>query len=218
MKKIFFALSCSIFIFSCKNETKPKEEISITAAAPVEKTQGIASTYSVNSTGSRIFWTGSKVIGKHTGSLQISEGRLNLVDGNITSGDFDLNLKSILVTDLKGKEKTELEEHLLASDFFEVEKFSIARFVISKVEKIENQANASHRILGDLTIKEITKPVTFLAQISIENDKIKAISQDFSINRTQWNMTYGSTILGIALDKAIKDEIGIKVELLAEKK
>jgi polyisoprenoid-binding protein YceI len=218
MKKIFFLLIALIFIFSCKNEKKPKEEISITSAAPVEKTQGIASAYLVKNTESKIFWTGAKAIGKHTGSLQISEGRLNVVDGSITTGDFDIHLKSLLVSDLKGKEKTELEEHLLASDFFEIEKFSIARFVISKVEKIENQANATHRISGDLTMKEVTKPVTFLAQISIENDKIKAVSQDFNINRTQWNMTYSSTILGIALDKAIKDEVGIKVELLAEKK
>ncbi len=218
MKKIFFLFAILIFLFSCKNETKPKEEINITSAAPVEKTQGIASTYTVKSAESKIFWTGSKITTKHTGTLQISEGRLNVVDGNITTGDFDISLKSLLVGDLKGQEKTDLEEHLLASDFFDVEKFSIARFVVTKVEKIENQANATHRISGDLTIKDATKPVSFLAQISIENDKIKAVSQGFNINRMQWNMTYKSTALDIALDKAIKDEIGVKIELLAEKK
>jgi polyisoprenoid-binding protein YceI len=219
-QKKYFYLFIFLFSlsFSCKNEVKPKEEIDITAAAPVEKTAGIATVYEVKSKSSKILWTAANLASKHSGVFEISSGRFTVIDGNITTGDFDIDLRNLSVTDLKGDEKTELETHLRGADFFEVEKFSIARFVIQKVEKIEPQNGATYSITGDLTLKDITKPVVFLANIDIQTDKITASSTNFSINRTQWNLAYQSTLLGIPLNKAIKDEIGLKIELSAERK
>ena len=219
MKSIFIYsfLLLNISFFACKNTTKPKEEIDITTAAPVEITEGIASIFKVNTQKSIVNWKGSSLHGKHNGSIQLSSGRLNIVEGNITTGDFDINMNSLNVLDLKGEEKTELEAHLKENDFFETTKFPTGRFVITKVEKIDGNTAATHRISGDLTLKDITNPISFLANIKISDNKIEATSNELAINRTKWKITYESTLLGVALDKAIKDDILLKINLVAEK-
>lgn len=219
MKFTFFYsfLLANLFFLACKNTPKPKEEIDVTTAAPVETTQGIATIFKVNTQKSGINWIGSSLRGRHNGTINLSSGRLNVVEGNITTGDFDIDMNSLVALDLKGEEKAELEGHLKESDFFETTKFSTGRFVITKVEKVNNNPNFTHQISGDLTLKDITNSVSFLANIKITDNEIEATSNDFSINRTKWKITYQSTLLGIALDKAIKDDILLKIKLLTQK-
>lgn len=213
----FILLFSNLCFFSCKNTTKPTENIDISTASPIEKTAGIATILKVDAAKSSINWGGSSLHGKHNGSINVTSGRLNIVDENITTGDFDIDMKSIAVLDLKGEEKTELETHLKESDFFETEKFSAGRFVITKVEKVNNNPSATHQITGDLTLKGISNPVSFLANIKTTPEGIEATSSDFTINRTKWKITYESTLLGVALDKAIKDDITLKIKLIAGK-
>jgi polyisoprenoid-binding protein YceI len=213
---LFLLVSISL-IFSCKNNSKPKEDISVNDAAPIEKTEGIATIYNLNPGQSRIDWVGSKFVGQHNGTIAISAGRLNIVEGNITSGDIDIDMRGIVVKDLKGEEKTELEDHLKNKDFFEADKYPLGRFVITKVEKIENNPKATHQVTGDLTMKEITNSVSFPATINMFDNGISATSEPFTINRTKWKIVYSSTILGIAMDKAVKDDIQLKINIVAIK-
>ena len=216
-KILYFIFVGSICLFSCKNTTKPKEEINITTAAPVETTPGIATVFKVNVAKSSIDWSGSSLHGKHNGSINISSGRINTIEENITTGDFDIDVKSIAVLDLKGEEKIELETHLKGNDFFDAEKFPLGRFIIKKVEKISNNPSATHQIVGDLILKDVSNPVSFLANIKMAADRIEATSNTFTINRAKWGVSYGSTLLGVALDKAIKDDIVLQIKLIAEK-
>jgi polyisoprenoid-binding protein YceI len=214
---LYSFLLLNILFFACKNTPKPKEEIDITAAAAVETTPGIATIFKVNKQKSTINWAGSSLHGKHNGLISLSSGRVNVVDGNITTGDFDIDMNSLSVLDLKGEEKTELEAHLKENDFFETTKFSAGRFVITKIEKVNGNTNATHQISGDLTLKDITNPISFLANIKITENEIEASSNEFMINRTKWKITYESTLIGVALDKAIKDDIVLKIKLIATK-
>lgn len=216
-KFIYLLLSISIF-GACKNAEKPKEDIDIKAAAPVETTPGIAAIYKIDLNKSNLNWSGASVAGKHNGTVKISSGRINVVDGNITSGDIDIDLKSIIVSDLKDEKKLELETHLKDVDFFETEKFSIARFVLTKAEKLQGNPNATHQITGELTIKDISNTVSFPAVIILNENSISAKSASFAINRTKWKITYQSSLLGIPLDKAIKDDILLQVKIEANKK
>lgn len=49
-----------------------------------------------------------------------------------------------------------LDEHLLKSDFFDAEKFPNITFKSTKVQALSNN---KYKITGDLTIKDVTKPV-----------------------------------------------------------
>ena len=66
----------------------------------------------------------------------------------------------------------------------------------------------THTISGNLTIKGITKNVTFPAKVSVTNNSVDALAK-FNVDRTQWNVVYpGKT------DDLIRNDIhfGIKVK------
>ena len=118
-------------------------------------------------------------------------------------------MTSIDDVDMKddAKMKAKLEGHLKSEDFFNVEKFPKATFEITTI----TEEGASANITGNLTIKDITKSVTFPAKITYGADK-KPVSAtaNFNINRQLWNITYPGQP-----DNLIKDEINLDLNLIA---
>ena len=88
-----------------------------------------------------------------------------------------------------------LEGHLKNSDFFDVEKFPTASFAITSVADLDtDDANCS--ITGNLTMKGISKSVTFPALVVAKADgSLEAISDKFTINRTEWDIKFSSCLL-----------------------
>ena len=71
-----------------------------------------------------ITWTGKKVTGSHTGTIELQEGTLIMEGNELVGGSFTVNMTSIQVTDLEaGKGKEKLEGHLKTDEFFGVNKF-----------------------------------------------------------------------------------------------
>ncbi|NHW59582.1 YceI family protein, partial [Escherichia coli] len=69
------------------------------------------------------------------------------------------------------EKSAKLDGHLKNEDFFEVEKFPTSSFEITKVtEAAEGDYNTL--LDGNLTIKGITKPVQFKANIKVEEGKV----------------------------------------------
>ena len=84
------------------------------------------------------------------------------------------------------------DKHLQSSDFFDQEKFFKMTF---KSKKIEGNIE-SFKLIGDLTIKEITKEVILYVE-NKENIKDKEefyFTAQTTINRNDFNIKYGSTI------------------------
>jgi polyisoprenoid-binding protein YceI len=166
---------------------------------------------------SKVEWTGSKPTGQHHGTINISEGSLMLTDGNIVGGKFTIDMNSIVDLDLTNPEdNVKLVGHLKSSDFFDAEKYPTAVFEISSVEAANGNAEVTHNITGNLTMKEITKSVTFPANVVIEGDKLMATTPEFIIDRSKWNVQYGSrSFFNDLKDKFINDEIALKISLSA---
>ncbi|MHC1774150.1 MAG: YceI family protein [Lentimicrobium sp.] len=185
-------------------------------AQEVTATEGEV-TMNVDVAASKVEWTGAKPTGQHNGTIGISEGSLMLTDGNIVGGKFTIDMNSIVVLDLTSTEDNgKLVGHLKSPDFFDSEKYPTAVFVITSVEALSGNADATHKITGNLTMKDATKSVTFPAKVSVEGNTLTASSPDFVIDRTQWNVQYGSkTIFNDLKDKFINDEIGLKISLSA---
>ncbi|MEJ2753639.1 MAG: YceI family protein, partial [Chloroflexota bacterium] len=115
--------------------------------------------YNVDTVESVIYWKGYKVTGQHDGIVNIQSGALDYDNGQLVGGNFTIDMSSITVKDLEGDYKAKLEGHLKSEDFFGVEKFPTAKFVITKV--MSRGMPGDYRIEGDLTIKETTKPIKF---------------------------------------------------------
>ena len=217
MKTLFqMLLLCAITAFTAcggpdgqKVEAETaKTEADVSAAAKV---------YSINSGASMVNWVGAKPTGEHMGTLQIKDGNLAVVNGNITGGQFTLDMGSLVVTDLEpGQGKEDLEGHLKTGDFFEVEKYPTGKFTITSVQPTTGVANATHEITGNLTMKNTTKSVTFPAKVNVSGNEISAVTPSFTIDRTEWGIKYNSSSLAdTAKDKIINDEIGLVINLQA---
>lgn len=203
---------------SCKQSEGTKAETS--EAAEAAATAGVD--YTVNTSASSVMWEGTKPAGAHTGTLDVSSGMLSIEDGNITGGEFVLDMTSITVTDLDGDAKADLEGHLKGSSeenqdhFFNVATHPTGKFVITKVTKLMGNANATHMVYGNLTLKGITKEVGFNATVSVDDQKVEVATPKFTIDRTEWGIKYGSKKFFDDLkDKFINDDMGIEIKLVA---
>jgi len=155
---------------------------------------------------SSVTWKGYKVTGSHEGEISIKSGYLNFNEGELTGGEFTIDMTSIVNTDLEGEYKGKLEGHLKSDDFFGVEEFPTAKLVFNKVK---NTGKNVYEVSGDLTIKDQTQPVTF--NISINGNTATA---DLKIDRTKFGVKYRSTSFFEDLkDKAIYDEFDLTSNL-----
>ena len=182
-----------------------------------------SNTLKVNTAKSSVNWTGSKPTGKHSGTIGISSGSVQLDGGDLAGGKFTIDMNSITVTDLAaGEGKEKLEGHLKGmtdenkDHFFDVRTYPTSMFEITKVAKLANDPDASHLVYGNLTIKDVTKEVGFKAKIVTENGKVSVNTPTFTIDRSDFNVKYGSTKFFPELkDKVINDEIELEISLVA---
>ena len=169
----------------------------------------------VNKKNSTVIWTGSKPTGSHTGNMNIKSGYLTYDHGKVVGGNFVIDMKSITCSDIESEKKNQyLVDHLKDADFFNVAKFPEASLTIIRVQKLkENQ----FQMLADLTIKGITKPVSFTADLSVNGNSYNAIAK-IIIDRTKWGVEYKSgNIFKDLGDKIIYDDIEFDIFLVSEK-
>ncbi len=219
-KLFMFLLVTSAVAVSCGSNTEEAETGQAQDVA--EATSGTA--YAVT-TESSITWNGEKnVPGKgHNGTINVSEGTLMVTDGNITAGNFTIDMKSIAVTDdMPEEKKGYLIAHLAGTtgddtkdgDFFQVAKYPTAKFEITEVTPVTKEG-ATHTVSGNLTMLDKTNNITFDANVSTEGETLTATTAPFAIDRTKWGITFMSTLAGMAKEAALKDEIIISIALKA---
>ena len=175
-----------------------------------------AGTYSLLIDDSELSWIGSELSTKtHTGTIDFTDGTIVVDSDNTISGNVKINMSTINVTDLQGRSKEMLERHLRSSDFFEVESYSEAKFsFISKsFDKLSNQIS----FVGDLTIKDITNPISFNATLLETSPFLKAKAV-LSFDRSKYNVRFRSGNFFENLgDKLILDDIDVNIRLVTKK-
>lgn len=165
-----------------------------------------AQTKKVDASKSTINWVGKKVTGQHNGTINLKDGALVFKGKKLKGGTFTADMTSINTTDLTGKSKDNLDGHLKAHDFFGTEKFPTATLVIKTIgEKAKNV----YAVTADMTIKGITKPVSFELTTTANTASTK-----FNIDRTKYDIKYNSGNFFENLgDKTISDEFELAVVL-----
>lgn len=164
----------------------------------------------VNVEKSTVSWKGYKVTGEHNGNVKIKSGSLNWDNGTLTGGSFEIDMNSITCNDLEGEWNDKLVGHLKSDDFFGVANHPTANFTITKA--IPYGTEGKYKIVGNLTIKDITKEIKFNADV-----KGSSATADIIVDRSNYNVKYGSGSFFDNLgDKTIYDEFELTVNLVTE--
>ncbi|MFZ6762957.1 YceI family protein [Pseudoroseomonas sp. WGS1072] len=132
-----------------------------------------AGTYVLDSDHGKITWTV-----EHFGLSRYS-GQLTEVRGELTLDPAALERSSLRVTIPMGKGGTlheGLDHHLRSADFFDVERHPEARFVSTRIERTGER---TARITGDLTLRGVTRPVSFEAVFNAAG--VHPVSQRYTI-------------------------------------
>lgn len=185
----------------------------LTTAAMAGEGTAKDKTVQIDAQNSKVVWNAKKVTGTHHGTVPVNSGSI-IVDGNkIKGGTVVIDMKSLKVEDVKDAEMNgKLTNHLKSDDFFSVEKFPQAKLVITSVAP---KSGSEYTVSGDLTIKGITKPVSFPATITTDGKKLTAVSK-VAIDRTKYDIKFRSSNFFENLgDKAIMDEFTLDVNVVA---
>ena len=212
LKALLIGSAVAIFaLSSCASETdKTENTTEETKTETTEEAPAEATTYNANTETSVVNWSGGIVGGGygHTGTLKLSEGSIELTGDAITGGSFVVDMKSIQTTDSAySEDKTPemLIGHLSTGDFFLVDSFATAKFVINSVE--------GNSVSGDLTIRDKTNPATITDVTVEENEGSVKASGNLVFNRQQFDVAYTSSMK----DMVISDDITLEISLEASK-
>ena len=188
--------------------------IALTALGNTISAKHNHSDITINTKVSSVEWIGKKITGQHSGQITIKEGTLNLHDGHLSGGVVVMDMTSITCTDIKPEEGGDkLVGHLNSPDFFDTKNNPTATLTITEVKKMEGN---KHMVSGNLTIKGITKPISFPATIEMKDGKLGAYAE-MNIDRTLYDIKYGSGKFFEDLgNKAIADEFTIKFKIAAQ--
>ena len=170
-----------------------------------------------NVTHSTIKWQGGKKIvltDIHYGKINLKSGSLEVDNNSLKSGKFVIDMKTITCDDIKNPKKAaELVGHLSSDDFFSVGKHPVSTFEFNKVVKSKDAGTVT--LKGNLTLKGEKKPLDIPATISWKDGKVTAKAK-FKIDRTKWNVRYGSDSFFKGLgDKVILNDISFDIALMA---
>lgn len=145
------------------------------------------------------------------------KGRFNEVSAKVSLDDADLT-KSEVSVDINAASidtgDAKRDEHLKGPDFFDVKKFPKLTFKSTKLVK----AGPSYKLTGNLTIRDVTKPVTLDATLSAPvktpwGTHARAVTVTGKVNRTdsglKWNkvLDAGGLVVGEEVTLNISAEV-----------
>lgn len=143
------------------------------------------------------------------------DGNFNFDPKNIKGSKTSVTIQTKSVDTRQAKR----DDHLRNPDFFDVPKFPVMKFVSKEVKEISPD---KFQLIGDLTIRDITKPVTLDvvyggAVTDPWGNERAAFAASTKINRKEFGLTYNKLLetggLVVGEDVAIDIEIeGIKAK------
>lgn len=203
-----------------KEEAAVKKEVTADNERPAVPTS--SATHSVDTQNSVIKWHAKRKIGnEHFGTVSLKQGTLNTnpsEEESLFRGEFVVDMKSIVVTGMTDPMMSTFLNHIKSDDFFSVEQYPEARFVITKFEPTFSKDVTSYTVTGDLTIKDKTAEIRFPATVTHGAEGI-TVASTFTIDRTTWDIRYGSGKFFKELgDKIIEDAIDFELNLVFKNK
>lgn len=138
------------------------------------------------------FWVRHMMVSRAKGTFHNFEASIEADPEDLTTADisFSIDVNSI---DTRNEER---DKHLKSADFFDVENHPKITF---KSTKIEKTGDSKYDVTGDLTIKGITRPVTFSVTYEGQGKNpwgaiVAGFSAEGKINRTDFGLTWNTPL------------------------
>ena len=108
--------------------------------------------------------------------------------------------------------------HLRSPDFFDAEHYPILTFKSTKVEKVGGN---EYRVLGDLTMHGVTKPVVFKAEYNGQGKnpwglQVAGLSAKSKVNRKEWGLNWNAALESGGV--LVSEDVNIAIDLEAVQK
>ena len=194
-------------LVGCKNpaDSAPKAEVK-EAAAPkqAEAPQAGHEALPISQADSKVEFVGAKVTGKHDGGFKSFSGTMHFNAEDVTASriEVDIDMTSIW------SDSDRLTGHLKSGDFFLVEEHPKARFVSTSIKE-GGDGEATHTVTGNLTLRGVTKEISFPAKLEIGADALRAQSE-FSLPRKQFGVAFEGKP-----DDLIRDDVLVRLDVMA---
>ena len=217
---ILASLTLTVGAFADTAVTTPKAKTSAKAEKKAANTKG--ETIALDLTASKATWSGKKVTGTHTGTVAFKEGKFEVKNHTIASGEVVVDLNTIVDEDVKDAEwNKKLITHLKSPDFFDVAKNPTATFKITTFTEVQSFAPGEPNAIakGTLTVHGITHP-SEVKLFYTPSDTGFTAKGKLTIDRTLYGLKYNSKkffdpkTLG---DKLIDDNFDVDLSLVAKK-
>lgn len=205
MKKFILpALFMATIITSCGSNA-----VDATDAQDVQATP-ITATYSTLGDHNHVDWKAWHLgkTGERAGSVMLMSAEASVNEGMLVGGKFVMDLANLTVTNFgeDTAQNNKLRGHLTSGDFFLTDSFPTATFEITSVDTMSGDFNS--KVSGNLTIKGITKNITFNANVEMTEESLMLTSESFEVNREDWGLTYNAEgTAGVPVDYLISKEI-----------
>lgn len=171
--------------------------------------------YIINPSDATLNWTGRKVILKNwvdKGMIDLKEASFEVKDGFMISNKFVIDMTTIqpLTTGMGGNQDR-LATHLKSDAFFDVVKYPTSTFT---AKEFTASTSNLYIVKGDLTIKGITDEISIPITFNYANPTLVMAKGSVDIDRTKWDVRYGSGKFFQNLgDNIIDDKFNISFEV-----
>jgi len=165
---------------------------------------------------SEIRWKGYKTLKaeslSHNGTVKLKSGNLVFSGNEITGGSFVMDMNTMDAEDLNNDKKLKkmFENHLKSDDFFDTVQFPVSAFQIKSVKKT-NGNPFNYQIGGILTVKGISKNISFPVKVFQSGDTTTLTSAAFTFNRKNFGLKYN-----IFEDMLISNEVEMNINIMAK--
>jgi polyisoprenoid-binding protein YceI len=172
--------------------------------------ENVSGDYVVDPTHTRIgFSTRHAMVTTVRGAFTEFEGAAHLDVANPANSSASLRIKVASVD--TGQQQR--DEHLRTGDFFDAEAYPEILFSSTSVEQLDADVYA---VTGDLTIKDVTRPVTVeFTVVGSAKDPFGNLRVGFegaaTVNRKDWGLTYNAALEtgGVLISDRIKLEFDV---------
>jgi rhodanese-related sulfurtransferase/polyisoprenoid-binding protein YceI len=151
--------------------------------------------YTVDAGASQVEWAGRNPNTRHIGTVNIAKGVIDIKDKTVT-GTVEIDMNTIHNINLEGDElQPVLEAHLHSDDFFFTKMFPKAVFTVKEAKRIEPcwLTVPNYHVKGELKLRGVSADLEFDATVALGEDGSLVMEAHFDIDRTRWNVIYGST-------------------------
>jgi polyisoprenoid-binding protein YceI len=148
-------------------------------------------------------------------------GRFPLAAGTVTIAENPLDSSVEATVDVARVDSGDAgrDEHLRSADFFDAEHHPTVSF---RSTRVEDAADGTYRLTGDLTIKDVTRPVTldleYLGTISSPWDDQRAgFSATTEVSRKEWGLEWNVALEAGGVVVGDKVRLSIDTEAILHK-